>query len=160
MSMLQLVPTDGHNRPEKIFRRRVCHSSKRVEAGSPERSPAELVTLPSSLTFNTLHRPLSKVVRKSKTLEDYQMPGAKNVGILAYGSLITSPGREIEGATVSKKSSVLTPFNVEFARSSRSRSGASTLVPVSNGGAQVNATIFEVSVPRKEARNIFYRREQ
>jgi hypothetical protein len=87
------------------------------------------------------------------------MPGAKKVGILAYGSLIPFPGSEIEGATVDRKPNVRTPFNVEFARSSKCRSGAPTLVPVSDGGEQVNATIFEVNLPKEEAMNILYRRE-
>ena len=87
------------------------------------------------------------------------MPGVRKVGILAYGSLIPSPGAEIEGVRIDTKANVLTPFKVEFARSSKGRSGAPTVVPVSDGGKQVNAVIFEVSVPKEEAMHILYRRE-
>jgi hypothetical protein len=48
---------------------------------------------------------------------------------------------------------------VEFARTSRGRAGAPTLVPVESGGAQVNAWIFVVNVDEKEAANRLYRRE-
>lgn len=87
------------------------------------------------------------------------MPGARKIGILAYGSLIPSPGDEIKAVTINKKPDVLTPFEVEFARSSRCRSGAPTLVPVSHGGSKVKATIFEVNVSKEEAMHILYRRE-
>src|SRR3954447_17111626 len=52
------------------------------------------------------------------------------VGILAYGSLIDNPGAEIEAALISREADILTPFGVEFARSSSKGSGAPTLVPV------------------------------
>jgi hypothetical protein len=47
-----------------------------------------------------------------------------SVGILAYGSLIDNPGREIEAALVGRKPNVRTPFGVEFGRSSIKRGGA------------------------------------
>lgn len=81
------------------------------------------------------------------------------VGILAYGSLITDPGDEIKAATSETKTSVTTPFRVEFARSSRERGGAPTLVPIEKGGACVEARIFVVSLPECEATDILYRRE-
>jgi len=56
------------------------------------------------------------------------------LGILAFGSLIDRPGWEIEQAIVTRKSGIRTPFSVEFARSSRTRAGAPTLVPVEAGG--------------------------
>lgn len=43
------------------------------------------------------------------------------VGILAFGSLIDDPGKEIEAALVGRKANVVTPFNVEFARTSKKR---------------------------------------
>ena len=58
-----------------------------------------------------------------------------SVGILAYGSLINKPDWEIEEAIVGRKTGVLTPFSVEFARESVKRSGAPTLVPVTVGGS-------------------------
>jgi hypothetical protein len=60
-----------------------------------------------------------------------------SVGILAYGSLIGNPGSEIEKATRKAVSGVKTPFRVEFARGSRGRGGAPTLVPVESGGCEV-----------------------
>ncbi len=41
---------------------------------------------------------------------------APTIGILAFGSLIDNPGREIESALVGRKLDVITPFGVEFAR--------------------------------------------
>jgi len=56
---------------------------------------------------------------------------------------------------------VQTPFAVEFARSSRTRDGAPTLVPVSEGGAQVPAVVLvlDESVTVADARAMLYRRE-
>jgi hypothetical protein len=62
-------------------------------------------------------------------------------GILAYGSLITEPGLEIERLVISKVKA-LTPFKVEFKRSSSSRGGAPTLIPVSAGGSSVFGEVF------------------
>ena len=58
------------------------------------------------------------------------------VGILAFGSMAGEPGAELAGA-VTRRIAVQTPFAVEFARSSRTRDGAPTLVPVREGGAHV-----------------------
>ncbi|MBW8639800.1 hypothetical protein K1W69_21580 [Hoeflea sp. WL0058] len=80
-------------------------------------------------------------------------------GILAYGSLIPDPGREIEEAAVDVKDGVVTPFNVEFARKSVGRRGAPTLVPVEDG-QPVNAKIFILNVGVAEAANRLYRREK
>lgn len=80
------------------------------------------------------------------------------VGILAYGSLIEKPEEEIEEATVGTKKGIKTPFNVEYARSSNSRSGAPTLVPVEDG-EPVDAWIFVLDVDETEATNCLYRRE-
>lgn len=81
------------------------------------------------------------------------------IGVLAYGSLITNPGPELQAVTVGRIDNVLTPFRVEFARSSTGRSGAPTLVPVDEGGAYVRAVILEVNVSTDEAADIVYRRE-
>lgn len=81
------------------------------------------------------------------------------VGILAYGSLIPEPGAEIEAATVKTIERVETPFAIEFARRSKSRGGAPTLVPVSYGGSRVIARVFVVSVSEEEAASRLYRRE-
>lgn len=81
------------------------------------------------------------------------------IGVLAYGSLITDPGPELDAITVGITTDVLTPFSVEFARSSRKRGGAPTLVPVDAGGCPVRAVIFQVVGTVSEAVDIVYRRE-
>ena len=81
------------------------------------------------------------------------------VGILAYGSLISNPDREIENASTRIVKDVMTPFHVEFARSSDRRGDAPTLVPVEQGGAHVKGQVFVVDLPEQEAANILYRRE-
>lgn len=85
----------------------------------------------------------------------------KRLGILAYGSLKYDPGEEIKATTVSRIKNVLTPFQVEFARSSRSRGGAPTLVPVESGGANVRAHILVLKsgVSEKDAIDMLWRRD-
>lgn len=87
------------------------------------------------------------------------MPGMC-VGILAFGSMAEEPGAEL-AAAVTQRIEVQTPFAVEFARSSRSRNGAPTLVPVSEGGAHVSAAVLVLdnSVTVAGARAMLYRRE-
>lgn len=84
------------------------------------------------------------------------------VGVLAYGSLLDDPGDELEAAVVDRIDGVVTPFSVEFARSSSGRGGAPTLVPVDSGGSPVNATILVTAghVTIDEARDMTYRRER
>ena len=83
------------------------------------------------------------------------------VGILAFGSLIEDPGAELAPHIVSRIEGVETPFAVEFARSSRTRDGAPTLVPVATGGAQTGATVvvLDDGVDEQAARDLLYRRE-
>ncbi len=83
------------------------------------------------------------------------------IGILAYGSLIDDPSREIEASRTDTISGVETPFRVEFARSSRKRGGAPTLVPVEKEGGKVRATIIVLDdrVSLNQAMDILYRRE-
>jgi hypothetical protein len=71
-----------------------------------------------------------------------------SVGILAYGSLIGNPGKEIKDATVEVVSGIKPPFKVEFARRSKKRSGAPTLV---KRGRDVSARIFVMNLPLEEA---------
>jgi mRNA-degrading endonuclease toxin of MazEF toxin-antitoxin module len=93
-----------------------------------------------------------------------RIPGAwlrrSRVGILAFGSIAEEPGTELN-AVVIQRVEVQTPFAVEFARSSRTRDGAPTLVPVSEGGAQVPAVVLVLgdSVTVADARAMLYRRE-
>jgi len=85
------------------------------------------------------------------------------VGLLAYGSLLWEPGPELADVLDlgSPINGVETPFNVEFARSTSSRGGGPTLVPVATGGAPVRGTIFpfrhRLSV--HEAQTLVWRRE-
>jgi hypothetical protein len=81
-------------------------------------------------------------------------------GIFGFGSLIADPGAELTAATVSRQE-LETPFAIEYGRSSNTRGGAPTLVPVKNGGAKVKATVFvlDPSISEQEAENILYRRE-
>lgn len=85
----------------------------------------------------------------------------RSVGILAYGSLGDDPGGEIGPFILERTEGVETPFRVEFARTSRTRSGAPTLVPIAEGGAQVKAKILvlEEGVSEAEAMDMLWRRE-
>lgn len=82
------------------------------------------------------------------------------VGILAYGSLIDNPGKEIEPLIIDRIN-CKTPFKVEFARTSSSRGGAPTLIPFETGN-EVNAVILvlENSTDLAHAKSILWRRER
>jgi hypothetical protein len=82
------------------------------------------------------------------------------IGILAFGSLIQDPGMELE-ARIVMRIKTLTPFPVEYARTSgKTRGGAPTLVP-HGGGSSVSAEIFVLDddIPVSEARDMLWRRE-
>lgn len=83
------------------------------------------------------------------------------VGILAYGSLIEDPGIEISPLIVERRTGVETPFRIEFARSSSSRSNAPTVIPVESGGSHVQATILvlDANVTLQQAEDLLWRRE-
>lgn len=84
------------------------------------------------------------------------------VGILAYGSLLSDPGAELAPLIEQRIGGVLTPFEVEFARSSRTRAGAPTLVPVPDGiGARVQAQVLVLKpdVNVATGKTLLYRRE-
>ena len=82
------------------------------------------------------------------------------LGILAYGSLIDDPGYEIF-EVIKSRIECETPFNVEFARKSKTRSDAPTLIPVDNGGSKVNAVILVLKdeIDIENATTILWRRE-
>lgn len=82
------------------------------------------------------------------------------IGILAYGSLIDNPGKEIEPIIIDRIN-CKTPFKVEFARTSSSRSGAPTLIPYETGN-EVKAVILvlENSTDLAHAKSILWRRER
>lgn len=84
------------------------------------------------------------------------------IGILAYGSLITHPGQEIESVLDHVIPDVMTPFPAEYARKSGTRAGAPTLVPVPIGcGTPVKAVVLVLKkyTRKKKAQNFLYRRE-
>lgn len=83
------------------------------------------------------------------------------IAILAYGSLIDNAGEEIEPLII-KKIKCQTPFNVEYARSSKSRGGAPTLIPVASSGEQVKATLLVLKddTDLNYAKSILWRRER
>lgn len=85
----------------------------------------------------------------------------RRLGILAYGSLIEDPGVELKPLISEKIGDIETPFNIEFARSSQSRDGAPTVVPVENIGEPVNAVILVLSedVELENAKDLLWRRE-
>lgn len=81
------------------------------------------------------------------------------IGILAYGSLISDPGPEISPLIV-RRIPTITPFPVEYARLSRTRGGAPTVVPYILG-SPVNAVVLVLAdlVSFEEGRNMLWRRE-
>jgi len=89
-----------------------------------------------------------------------------SIGILAYGSLINNPGKEIEDALLKREDVrdlfLKTPFKVEFARRSKiTRGGAPTLVRVKKGGSIVEGKILVLkdSVLEEYAEGMLFRRE-
>jgi hypothetical protein len=84
------------------------------------------------------------------------------VGILASGSLLSDPGDELNRVIERRIDDVLTPFEVEYARSSRTRASAPTLVPVKGGmGGQVRAQVLVLKPDANvaTAKTLLYRRE-
>lgn len=85
----------------------------------------------------------------------------RKLGILGYGSLLNDLGRELQGNVV-ERIRVETPFEVEYARTSKGRSGAPTLVPIKDGnGNRVHGCILVLKpqLSEEDAFNILYRRE-
>jgi hypothetical protein len=83
------------------------------------------------------------------------------MGILAYGSLLTWPGPELDSLIHGRIEGITTPFAVEFARASSRRSGAPTLAPVDTGGCRVTGSLLllEHHVDLERAHHLLYRRE-
>ena len=84
-----------------------------------------------------------------------------SIAVLAYGSLIDEPGTELSPLVTRRIKRVKTPFCIEFARSSSTRDGAPTLVPVAVGGAPVYGVllVLENTVDRAKAEDLLWRRE-
>ena len=85
----------------------------------------------------------------------------RSIGILAYGSLIEDPGVELAPVISKMITDVETPFNIEFSRSSQSRDGAPTVIPVVKYGSPVRAVIMVLSesVDVEKAKDLLWRRE-
>ena len=83
------------------------------------------------------------------------------IAILAFGSLIDEPGKGIGPLIRERIEGVRTPFSVEFGRSSDTRGGAPTLVPVDVGGSPVNGVLFvlDSAIRLAEAKTFLWRRE-
>jgi hypothetical protein len=82
-----------------------------------------------------------------------------NVGILAYGSLIKNPGREIE-PMIKERISTQTPFPVEYGRLSTSRGGGPTVVPHPVGQpVKAQVLVLKECVSLLEAKDLLWRRE-
>lgn len=83
------------------------------------------------------------------------------IGILAYGSLLEEPGTEIASLVVKRITGTETPFRIEFLRSSPTRGGAPTVVPVQHRGACVRGTVLVLheSTSAELARDLLWRRE-
>ncbi|MBC8487128.1 MAG: hypothetical protein H8D45_13955 [Bacteroidetes bacterium] len=83
------------------------------------------------------------------------------IGILAYGSLINNPGKEIEPLIIDRIS-CRTPFKVEYARTSKSRNGAPTLILTESFGNEVSAIILVLknTTDLNYAKSILWRRER
>ena len=84
---------------------------------------------------------------------------AKQIGILAYGSLIQDPGVEVQPLVVRRVKTV-TPFPVEYARLSQSRGGGPTVLP-HPVGMPVSAEILVLrkGVSLDQAKDLLWRRE-
>lgn len=82
-------------------------------------------------------------------------------GILAYGSLLSDPGTELEKLVVDRIEDVKTPFRVEFARACSCRDNAPTVAPVESGGSRVEGAILRAdpSVSGHEVKDALWQRE-
>ena len=83
------------------------------------------------------------------------------IGILAFGSLIANPGDEIQPIK-EREIEVITPFPVEYARRSASRTKAPTLVVVPEGkGSPVRGAILvlKADIDVQKVKDMLLRRE-
>jgi hypothetical protein len=82
------------------------------------------------------------------------------IGILAFGSLISDPGPELESKIILRLKTP-TPFPVEYGRySGKTRGGAPTLVPHNAGGpVEAEILVLDDSVSPSDAADILWRRE-
>jgi hypothetical protein len=82
------------------------------------------------------------------------------IGILAYGSLLTAPGDHLS-PLIERCAEAVTPFPVEYARQSKGRGYAPTLIPY-NDGSPVNGKvlILKEEVDKQTALDALYSREK
>ncbi len=84
----------------------------------------------------------------------------KKIGILAFGSLIGDPGKELLPKIIMRIKTP-TPFGVEYVRYSQTRGGAPTLVPHPDGvPVDGEILVLDDAVSVDEARNMLWRRER
>jgi hypothetical protein len=82
------------------------------------------------------------------------------IGILAFGSLRESPGKEICSYLEKRITGVKTPFRVEFCRESKKRKGAPTLVAHGAGGyVTAEVLVLKEGVSLEKAKDMLWRRE-
>ena len=97
-----------------------------------------------------------------RILQSFRMTESKKhtIGILAFGSLIDYTGQEISDIEIDRLECE-TPFAIEFARTSSTRSNAPTLIPVKIGGRRVKAKIIILNPETNidVAKSILWRRE-
>lgn len=94
-------------------------------------------------------------------MPDASADRASQIGILAYGSLLSEPGTELHELLTARLGGVETPFRVEFARACSCRDNAPTLAPVESGGAPVHGAILtaEPCVSEEAIKDALWRRE-
>lgn len=82
-------------------------------------------------------------------------------GVLAYGSLLSDPGEELDSLVAGRIEDVQTPFLVDFAHACPCRDRAPTLAPVTWGGASVTGAILTTGpgVTDEAVREALWRRE-
>lgn len=93
----------------------------------------------------------SIVPQNSTTVNMNSSDASPRLGILAYGSLLSEPGTELDELLVGRIDDVETPFPVEFARACSCRDNAPTLAPVETGGAPVRGAILLAAPSVSEA---------
>jgi hypothetical protein len=88
------------------------------------------------------------------------MSKSRQVGVLAFGSLILDPGPELQPRIV-ERIKVTTPFAVEFTKYSTTRGSAPTLAQVTHDGGPVDAIILVLDdeISADEATHMLWRRE-
>jgi hypothetical protein len=103
-------------------------------------------------------QPTAATVKTKKDIDDIKIG---KIGILVYGPASDDLSPEIKSALKKRITNIHTPFKVELARKNDTRGGAPELVPVSTGGASINADllIFKDTITEHQVLDMLYRRE-